>query len=94
MPTFFLRTSSCCDDIAVELADPLTAWAELKATCCDLVRGAMAGLEPDRPWQIELHDESHTPVYEICITGRALIAVVFMLAVPALCLAFHGQAAA
>ncbi|MBV9559318.1 MAG: hypothetical protein JOY90_02480 [Bradyrhizobium sp.] len=92
MPKFFLRTTNCGDDVAVELSDQVNAWADLKETCCDLVRGAMAGLEPDKHWQIELHDESHTPVYRIRITGQILVAAT--LALPAVCLALRGPLAA
>jgi hypothetical protein len=76
MPRFFFRI--CQGDFAgtsgegFDLADRDAAWTEMTMVGSDLVSGATRKLKQNSEWQIELLDESETPLFRIRLVAETL----------------------
>ena len=76
MPRFFFRI--CQGDFAgtsgegFDLADRDAAWTEMTMVGSDLVSGATRMLKQNSEWQIELLDESETPLFRIRLVAETL----------------------
>jgi uncharacterized protein DUF6894 len=76
MPLYFFRISNgpfagACDHGA-ELSDRNAAWKELTGVCGDMVGGISRKLQQNSEWQIELLDESKTPLFRIRVVAESL----------------------
>jgi hypothetical protein len=57
---------------AVDLADREAAWDELTLVCKDLVGSVVREISRNTEWQMELLDESKTPIYRIRVVSETL----------------------
>jgi hypothetical protein len=57
---------------AVDLADRDAAWDELTLVCKDLVGSVVREISRNTEWQMELLDESKTPIYRIRVVSETL----------------------
>jgi hypothetical protein len=69
MPQYFFRIKhgqfSGAADLGVELTDRDAAWKEITSICGDLLGSISRKLTQNAEWQIELLDQSKTPVFRI-----------------------------
>jgi hypothetical protein len=76
MPLYFFRIRngrySGASDHGIELADRDAAWRELTSVCGDLVGGISRKLKENAEWQMELLDESKSPVFRIRLVAETL----------------------
>ena len=76
MPLFYFRISngdySGTSGDGFSLPDKDAAWAEMTKVCGDLVGGIARKLKQGSEWQMELLDESRTPVFRIRVIAETL----------------------
>jgi hypothetical protein len=76
MPRYCFRIcNGTCVDASGEsfdLADPNAAWTEMTLVGGDLVGGVTRRIKQNSEWQIELLDESRTPVFRIRVVAETL----------------------
>jgi hypothetical protein len=76
MPLFFFRIRTAdgtdiCND-ATEFPDRDAAWKEMTRVCADMISGVSRHLEENAEWQIELLDETKTPIFRIRLVAKTL----------------------
>ena len=76
MRTYFLKRS--CDDaaLAIELAEHIEAWRELRSVAGDLVANVLRGMPENARWSIEIQDGSSRTLHRISLAGQTLARVV------------------
>jgi hypothetical protein len=76
MPRYYFRVArgpfSGTSDVVVDLAHRDAAWQELTQICGDLVGGICRNLNQNTRWQLELLDESKTPMFRVALIAEAL----------------------
>jgi hypothetical protein len=55
-----------------DLADEAAAWKEMTQVGADLISGVTRRLKQNSEWQIELLDESRTPLFRIRVVAETL----------------------
>jgi len=74
MPRYYFRISSGtyagASGEGFDLPDNKAAWAEMTRVGADLISGVTRRLKQNSEWQIELLDESRTPVFRIRVTAE------------------------
>ncbi|MCA1455462.1 hypothetical protein I6F35_19945 [Bradyrhizobium sp. BRP22] len=76
MPLFFFRIRTAdgarvCNDGA-EFPDRDAAWKEMTRVCADMISGVSRHLQENAEWQIELLDETKSPVFRIRLVAKTL----------------------
>lgn len=75
MPIFFFRVrhgEDACDSDGAEFADHHAAWKEMTGVCGDMIADISRRLSENTEWQMELLDESRTPVFRIRLVAQTL----------------------
>jgi hypothetical protein len=76
MPRFFFRIChgalASASGEGFDVADRDAAWTEMMMVGSDLVSGATRKLKQNTEWQIELLDESKTPLFRIRLVAETL----------------------
>lgn len=75
MPIFFFRVrhrEDACVSDGAEFADHHAAWKEMTGVCGDMIADISRRLSENTEWQMELLDESRTPVFRIRLVAQTL----------------------